>query len=121
MAPLAPSGNPLKNCAIIGLGYIGSPTAVVVPNTGFKVIGVDINRHTGALAGAVAKSQCPLSRSLYRGANVGTRHEIAPPMVAHIASSRHLSHLLAHPGHEQMRFEQIRNPAASRSHWSLQC
>ena len=71
MAPLAPSDNPLKNCAIIGLGYIGSPTAVVVPNTGFKVIGVDINRHTGALRGL---SQKPMSAIAFAISGRECRH-----------------------------------------------
>ncbi len=31
--------------SIIGLGYIGLPTAAVLANKGFKVIGVDINQH----------------------------------------------------------------------------
>lgn len=33
-----------STCCIIGLGYIGLPTAVVVARAGMRVIGVDINR-----------------------------------------------------------------------------
>ncbi len=32
--------------AIIGLGYIGLPTAVVLASQGIKVIGVDVNQAT---------------------------------------------------------------------------
>lgn len=33
----------MKNCCVIGLGYIGLPTALLVAKSGFKVLGVDIN------------------------------------------------------------------------------
>ena len=33
-----------KNICVIGLGYIGLPTAVLLANQGFEVIGVDINQ-----------------------------------------------------------------------------
>ncbi len=33
----------MKNCCVIGLGYIGLPTAIVLSNSGYKVLGVDIN------------------------------------------------------------------------------
>ena len=33
----------MKNCCILGLGYIGLPTAAVLANSGFIVKGVDIN------------------------------------------------------------------------------
>ena len=32
-----------KKCCVIGLGYIGLPTSIVVANSGFDVIGVDKN------------------------------------------------------------------------------
>ena len=31
-------------CTVIGLGYIGLPTAALLASKGHKVIGVDINR-----------------------------------------------------------------------------
>ncbi len=34
----------MKTCCVIGLGYIGLPTAAVLAKNGFKVIGVDINK-----------------------------------------------------------------------------
>ena len=34
----------MKNCCILGLGYIGLPTAAVLANSGFRVNGVDINK-----------------------------------------------------------------------------
>ena len=34
-----------KNVCIIGLGYIGLPTAALLANTGYKVHGVDVNQH----------------------------------------------------------------------------
>ncbi len=33
----------MKNCCVIGLGYIGLPTAVILAKTGHQVIGVDID------------------------------------------------------------------------------
>ena len=41
-----------SSCCIIGLGYIGLPTAVVVARTGMKVIGVDINKRVVKLVNA---------------------------------------------------------------------
>ena len=38
--------NPFKTISIIGLGYIGLPTAAVFASRKIKVIGVDINQHT---------------------------------------------------------------------------
>ena len=32
-----------KRVAIIGLGYVGLPTAIAVANSGFDVVGIDIN------------------------------------------------------------------------------
>lgn len=34
----------MKKCCVIGLGYIGLPTSVILAKTGFNVIGVDINK-----------------------------------------------------------------------------
>ena len=31
--------------SIIGLGYIGLPTAAVIASKGVKVVGVDVNQH----------------------------------------------------------------------------
>ena len=41
-----------SSCCIIGLGYIGLPTAVVVARAGMKVIGVDINKRVVKLVNA---------------------------------------------------------------------
>ena len=35
----------MKNCCILGLGYIGLPTAALLANSGNKVIGVDVNKN----------------------------------------------------------------------------
>ena len=35
----------MLNCSIIGLGYIGLPTATVMANNGIKVKGVDISHN----------------------------------------------------------------------------
>ena len=35
-----------KTVCVIGLGYIGLPTAALLANTGYEVIGVDINQST---------------------------------------------------------------------------
>ncbi len=34
-----------KSCAVVGIGYIGLPTAAVIAQSGIKVTGVDINHH----------------------------------------------------------------------------
>jgi UDP-N-acetyl-D-mannosaminuronic acid dehydrogenase len=34
-----------QTVSMIGLGYIGLPTAAVMASSGVKVIGVDINQH----------------------------------------------------------------------------
>ncbi len=35
----------IKNICVIGLGYIGLPTAALLANRGFNVFGVDVNKH----------------------------------------------------------------------------
>ena len=32
-----------KTCCVIGLGYVGLPTAILLANSGIKVLGVDID------------------------------------------------------------------------------
>ena len=34
-----------QNVAVIGLGYIGLPTAAVIASRGMRVVGVDVNEH----------------------------------------------------------------------------
>ena len=34
----------LKTCVVIGLGYIGLPSAAVIADSGLKVTGVDLNK-----------------------------------------------------------------------------
>lgn len=46
-----------KTCVIIGLGYIGLPTSVVVARAGIKVVGVDISPHVVELVNA---GRCPI-------------------------------------------------------------
>jgi UDP-N-acetyl-D-mannosaminuronic acid dehydrogenase len=46
-----------STCVVIGLGYIGLPTSVVVARAGLNVIGVDINRAT---VEAVNAGRCPI-------------------------------------------------------------
>ncbi len=41
MAPAG--GEPMTTCCILGLGYIGLPTAAVLARAGHRVIGVDVN------------------------------------------------------------------------------
>ena len=33
----------MSKCCVVGLGYIGLPTAAVLANAGHRVIGVDVN------------------------------------------------------------------------------
>ena len=46
-----------RTCVIIGLGYIGLPTSVVVARTGIRVVGVDINPRVVELVNA---GRCPI-------------------------------------------------------------
>jgi UDP-N-acetyl-D-mannosaminuronic acid dehydrogenase len=39
----AAGGEPMTTCCILGLGYIGLPTAAVLARAGHRVIGVDVN------------------------------------------------------------------------------
>ena len=50
-----------KRCVIMGLGYIGLPTSVVIARAGVDVIGVDINPSTVA---AVNRGLCPIEEPL---------------------------------------------------------
>jgi len=34
-----------KKISVIGLGYIGLPTAALLASNGYKVVGVDVNSH----------------------------------------------------------------------------
>lgn len=34
----------MKRCCVIGLGYIGLPTAAIVADSGYEVVGVDVNQ-----------------------------------------------------------------------------
>ncbi|WP_227009312.1 3-hydroxyacyl-CoA dehydrogenase NAD-binding domain-containing protein, partial [Pseudoalteromonas ulvae] len=35
----------IKKVSVIGLGYIGLPTAAVIASRGMEVVGVDVNQH----------------------------------------------------------------------------
>lgn len=48
--------NTIENVAVIGLGYIGLPTAAILAGNGINVIGVDVNENTVA---AVARGEVP--------------------------------------------------------------
>lgn len=46
-----------ETCVVVGLGYIGLPTSVVIARSGIKVVGVDINTRT---VEAVSAGRCPI-------------------------------------------------------------
>ena len=48
--------NPLDSVSVIGLGYIGLPTAAVLAQAGKRVIGVDLNE---SVVGAVNEGRVP--------------------------------------------------------------
>jgi UDP-N-acetyl-D-mannosaminuronic acid dehydrogenase len=50
-------GFKVSTCVIVGLGYIGLPTAVVIAQSGVDVVGVDINPET---VDAVNAGRCPI-------------------------------------------------------------
>ena len=45
----------MKNCCVVGLGYIGLPTAALLANAGHNVTGVDINQN---IVDSVNKGLC---------------------------------------------------------------
>ena len=49
--------NQFESCVIMGLGYIGLPTSVVVARAGIDVIGVDVNERT---VSAISAGRCPI-------------------------------------------------------------
>lgn len=49
--------NDFSTCVMIGLGYIGLPTAAVIARTGIKVLGVDINQRT---VDTINAGECPI-------------------------------------------------------------
>ncbi len=49
--------NQFASCVIMGLGYIGLPTSVVVARAGIDVIGVDVNERT---VSAISAGRCPI-------------------------------------------------------------
>ncbi|WP_439603103.1 UDP-N-acetyl-D-mannosamine dehydrogenase [Devosia sp.] len=46
-----------RTCVVVGLGYIGLPTAVVIARSGMQVVGVDVN---AALVASINAGQCPI-------------------------------------------------------------
>ncbi|RYE49434.1 MAG: UDP-N-acetyl-D-mannosamine dehydrogenase [Hyphomicrobiales bacterium] len=46
-----------RTCVVVGLGYIGLPTAVVIARSGVRVVGVDVN---AALVASINAGQCPI-------------------------------------------------------------
>lgn len=44
-SPAARAGNGFNRISVIGLGYIGLPTAAVFASRGIEVVGVDVNKH----------------------------------------------------------------------------
>lgn len=46
-----------RTCVVVGLGYIGLPTAVVIARSGVRVVGVDVN---AALVATINAGQCPI-------------------------------------------------------------
>ena len=34
----------MKKCCVVGIGYVGLPTAVILASNGFQVLGVDIDK-----------------------------------------------------------------------------
>ncbi|PPB51022.1 UDP-N-acetyl-D-mannosamine dehydrogenase [Arthrobacter pityocampae] len=50
------SGNGQADVVVVGLGYIGLPTAAILATTGLKVVGVDVNQET---VDAVNNGQVP--------------------------------------------------------------
>jgi UDP-N-acetyl-D-mannosaminuronic acid dehydrogenase len=61
-----------KTCVIIGLGYIGLPTSVVIARSGIRVVGVDINT---AIVEAVNAGRCPIKEPLLPDALSGLVRE----------------------------------------------
>ncbi|KQU99085.1 UDP-N-acetyl-D-mannosamine dehydrogenase [Devosia sp. Root105] len=46
-----------RTCVVVGLGYIGLPTAVVIAQSGMRVVGVDVN---ATLVASINAGLCPI-------------------------------------------------------------
>ena len=57
----------MKTICVIGLGYIGLPTAAVLANNGHKVIGVDVNKEVIKNCNAVKSVFPENSKKLAQG------------------------------------------------------
>ncbi|MGI0010755.1 MAG: NAD(P)-binding domain-containing protein, partial [Nitrosopumilaceae archaeon] len=48
----------MKNICVLGLGYVGLPTALILAKQGFRVLGVDISDEK---VNMLKKGKCPIS------------------------------------------------------------
>jgi UDP-N-acetyl-D-mannosaminuronic acid dehydrogenase len=60
--------NDFQSCSIIGLGYIGLPTSVVIARSGMHVTGVDVS---APVVAAVNAGQCPIEEPFLADALAG--------------------------------------------------
>lgn len=56
-SPETRTADDIKTCVLVGLGYIGLPTAALLASKGFDVIGVDVKAH---VVEAVQRGECPI-------------------------------------------------------------
>ncbi|MEV7606244.1 UDP-N-acetyl-D-mannosamine dehydrogenase [Paenarthrobacter sp. NPDC089322] len=69
--------SPIETVAVIGLGYIGLPTAAILATNGFGVVGVDVNQET---VDAVNRGEVPF---------------VEPDLSVHVAGAVSQGHLKA--------------------------
>ena len=67
----------IETVAVIGLGYIGLPTAAILATNGINVVGVDVNQHT---VDAVNRGEVPF---------------VEPDLAVHVAGAVSQGHLKA--------------------------
>ena len=93
----------MSTCCVVGLGYIGLPTAVVLPNPGRRVFCVDVNAHvvSSVKEGCTHNVQPDLDLALAESVAFGSLSVQATPAPADLLLVGHSSFQHIEPtGHE---------------------
>ena len=72
--------------SVIGLGYIGLPTAAIVAENGYKVVGVDVNEHAVSCVnrGEIHIVEPGLAESVKDAVDAGLLHAVTTPVPADV-------------------------------------
>ena len=86
-----------KKVCVVGLGYIGLPTAALLATSGYEVIGVDVNQH------------------VVDTINRGQIHIVEPDLDAYVSSAGHIGPLaVTQAGALDAAFTTVLNVAVDR-------